>query len=645
MSHDVTYRYLNLERRWPLFRFSGLEARADGSLTLAPAPSFERLPSDAPGCDRYVADPEHHRILRINGCDGSSEPLTCARPPGAELGQLDTPHGVALGPHSILYVADIGNKRIVLIDANTGQWRGVWTAPGLFLAPWDVAVDRAGAVYVADAGQQAADGTWSNGKLLKFAPDGVLDAAFTALLATQPRRPTAPVRVAVVLRIPGDLTSERVLVLDRPPEVLVYTIKGVFEAALPAAGTQAYATCGTCLAGPYATANVPPRWQRLEFELDRLPHGTHVRWFTLTSDMADGTSPGTTPPLPLGCGPSVPQPIIDAADSAPAPLDRWRAVPPDVSKALILNAPGRYFWLAGMFEGDGTTSPRLHQIRLEHDLDGWLQFLPAIYRRDEASRVFLDRGLALFEEVLDQEEDLLAALPRFLDPYGAPDTRAAPWLEWLAAWEAADLDENWASKKRSDVVAAAFEWAGRRGTPAGIRRAVALHTGAEPIITELGREAPWVLGGEFGLGLGTYLAPAAAGGATLGSTAVVDHARLITPDDVGAPLFEDVAHRFVVEVYAAHLRGPDAAARIRRVIDREKPAHTVYDLCVIRAAMRVGAQARVGIDTIVAGAPNEPMLDGKRLGDDTIVAEDTSRRRGGTVVGERAFLGKTTSVI
>jgi hypothetical protein len=39
---------------------------------------------------------------------------------------------------------------------------------------------------------------------------------------------------------------------------------------------------------------------------------------------------------------------------------------------------------------------------------------------------------------------------------------------------------------------------------------------------------------------------------------------------------------------------------VRAVLDREKPAHTVYSLRAIGARMRVGVQSRLGIDTIVA---------------------------------------------
>ena len=45
------------------------------------------------------------------------------------------------------------------------------------------------------------------------------------------------------------------------------------------------------------------------------------------------------------------------------------------------------------------------------------------------------------------------------------------------------------------------------------------------------------------------------------------------------------------------------------LVDREKPAHTAYRVCLADADMRVGMNARVGVDSIVGGAPETLRLD------------------------------------
>jgi hypothetical protein len=113
------------------------------------------------------------------------------------------------------------------------------------------------------------------------------------------------------------------------------------------------------------------------------------------------------------------------------------------------------------------------------------------------------------------------------------------------------------------------------------------------------------------------LAPAHLQGAVPGSSATFDQAHLSRGDRPGAPLFEDLAHRFCVQVYRAELNRPGALADVRAVLDREKPAHTSYHLCVIEARMRVGIQARVGIDAIVAQGPPAAQF-GMLLGDSVL---------------------------
>jgi hypothetical protein len=100
----------------------------------------------------------------------------------------------------------------------------------------------------------------------------------------------------------------------------------------------------------------------------------------------------------------------------------------------------------------------------------------------------------------------------------------------------------------------------------------------------------------------------------------VDQSHMTTGETFGSALFEDVAHRFCVSVYCGELTTPGALDNVRAVIDREKPAHTTYDLCVIEPKMRVGMQARVGIDSIVAAGP-VPAGTGLQLGTGTLAVQ------------------------
>lgn len=86
---------------------------------------------------------------------------------GSELGQLMTPRNVTVGPNGRIYVADSGNHRIQVFEADgtfVSAWGTFGSEPGQFNEPWGLAVDDE-FVYVAD--------TW-NHRIQKFTLEGEL---------------------------------------------------------------------------------------------------------------------------------------------------------------------------------------------------------------------------------------------------------------------------------------------------------------------------------------------------------------------------------------------------------------------------------------------------------------------------------------
>ena len=106
----------------------------------------------------YVADTYNHRIRRID----SSGVITTIAGQGIGRTFLAFPFGVAVDGTGNVYVADTGRHRILRIDssgaietiAGTGEkgysGDGGRATAGQFNQPYDVAVDEAGHVYVAD---------------------------------------------------------------------------------------------------------------------------------------------------------------------------------------------------------------------------------------------------------------------------------------------------------------------------------------------------------------------------------------------------------------------------------------------------------------------------------------------------------------
>jgi hypothetical protein len=80
--------------------------------------------------------------------------------------------------------------------------------------------------------------------------------------------------------------------------------------------------------------------------------------------------------------------------------------------------------------------------------------------------------------------------------------------------------------------------------------------------------------------------------------------------------------------------------RVKAIIEREKPAHTEYHLCVIEPRMRVGYQAQVGKDTVVSGPASEVTLhEGMMLDRNSSLGGEPTGR-----LGEQSRVGVSTRV-
>ena len=121
----------------------------------------------------------------------------------------------------------------------------------------------------------------------------------------------------------------------------------------------------------------------------------------------------------------------------------------------------------------------------------------------------------------------------------------------------------------------------------------------------------------------------------LGTTAVLDGSYLSPQDAYATPLFAEVAHQFTVRVLRGG-RDPDRlVAAVRALLEREAPAHTSHHVCLIEPRMRVGVQARVGVDTVVAGPESSTALRAEAGGGLVLGGPPAGR------VGRDSNLGRT----
>jgi phage tail-like protein len=339
------------------------------------------------------------------------------------------------------------------------------------------------------------------------------------------------------------------------------------------------------------------RWHRLHAKIE-MPAGAHIQFFTFAADAG-------------------PAPAVDPAATSPFATG-WQAHPPDVTDLLLDTQPARLLWIGAHFTADGgQATPALSQLRVQFDHTSYLPFLPEIYREKASCDDFLLRLLSLYESFFDEVEGDIGNLASILDPYAIPEEH----LAWLAGFLALELPETLGEGDRRERVAGAFERYAKRGTVQGLVEELRLSTGIHAVIEEPAQYlGVWSLaaesagGGNSILGLTTMLASSEPQGAVVGRSATLDRSQIISQEEFGAPLFDAVAHRFTVLVYAGEAQCEGRLDEIRAVLDREKPAHTTYDLCVLETGMSVGFQCRLGIDTVVGGqAGASPLGDGNLI--------------------------------
>lgn len=162
----------------------GKSGAADGSNAAARFFAPEMMATDSAGVF-YVTDRNNHIIRKITP-DG--EVSLFAGTPGVAgaqdgpggMAQFSSPTGLAVDQDNNLYVADSGSHLIRKITpggvvstvAGTPAAPGSTDGPGSMAAfrnPWGVAVDRMGAIYVADSGNHTIRKIFSNGSVATVA--------------------------------------------------------------------------------------------------------------------------------------------------------------------------------------------------------------------------------------------------------------------------------------------------------------------------------------------------------------------------------------------------------------------------------------------------------------------------------------------
>lgn len=665
-----THRFFNTGAGWPGLATAGVQVDGRGWLTLQSLPGIDPsydgcvpdlLAAIGPRGYRYAVRPDAGEI-EVTAPESGQRIAT--------LAPFEAPTMLVADGGAVYVAVDGGLTRLRPDGSADAAW---WTAVHAWAGRIDafamvlVELDGSRLIVLADDGPDLT-------RVLVIGPDGTGDtertAAWSTLAETRrdprtgriDRRPldaltgialdAALGRLIVVAAgevLCFDLTGRwigrvvlpprwdaiGVWLVDGPCGESRYVVTSANGESLTLHPSSAWVPAGRFVCGPVGTGDPAALWRELRTRL-ALPPGCTVRLWT-----AGVSSPPGVDSLP--------------GELAAAGVGGWQPVPGDPRGALVRSDPSAHLWLGGLITGDGGASPAISQARVDVATRSWLDLLPPIYAEQGESSVLLDHLLRWLQSVLRDDEEIIDAIAGRLDWRAADDTdpgRSVTALDELADWLGTRLDERWSADKRRRMVAAAHRLHEMRGTATGLAELLSLRLDAPVEVFEPdGTSDFWVLGDATAvpaaLGLSTRLVASAAEGAVVGSTAIPGSARLTDGERYGAPLFEAGAHQFCVRAYASDLPDPADQAALRELIDAEKPAHTTYHLCLIDAAARVGFQARVGLDAIVAGPPAELVLDaasalgtGAALATGTAPDLDPARRprTGHAVLGHGLYL-------
>ena len=322
------------------------------------------------------------------------------------------------------------------------------------------------------------------------------------------------------------------------------------------------------------------RWHRDRLDAD-IPSGTTLEVSVSTSEeekpepQGDATSRGEWQSFHWG---------------VPHQRD-WQVAPPGSVDFLVCGQPpGRYLFVRLRFTGDRKATPVVRRVRLEFPRKTSLDLLPPVYRENPDAEDFSERFLALFDASIADLDAAIERYPALLDPKGVP----SEVLPWLGTFVDVALDRSWNSERRRGILSAIPELYRRRGTVNGLKRAVELVFGVEPAIQEIAGERMWgaIASAErpdelrVRARLGeTRLFGKSSARFRLGSSALSR-----TPlRSFGNPDRDPLslgAYRFRILMPPSVDQSPIWRERLRRLIESQKPAHTI-------ASLRVGGEGFV----------------------------------------------------
>jgi phage tail-like protein len=292
-------------------------------------------------------------------------------------------------------------------------------------------------------------------------------------------------------------------------------------------------------------------------------------------------------------------------DPPPDESSQWVRALPNPADALILDTRGRYLWFrVRLFSRDNLATPKVRSIRAFLPRLSYLRYLPALYQEDERSKEFLERFLSLFETFFTQNDEEIFSFTKYLDPRATPEG----FLPWLASWLALGIDENWSKSSIREFIERAPELYKMRGTRKGIEEIILIYLG------DLSEKRSQKMSAYFFDTKGVDLISMNEGAASPQGGNKGSNIDKVMNREYKFMIFEsfqldcirdnkEYMNLFCADHYTfcvllnPYLVDKRRLEVIRRIVENEKPAHTVGQVILLQPSFYLGMHTYMGINT------------------------------------------------
>jgi phage tail-like protein len=685
--HDPLTLLLGGRLGWPIADDSALASREflelprfPGSLPLLTEPTGSlgglRPPSNVAVSDTgdiWLLDQDSGRLMRFDPCECAFVDMPCFGREGDQPGQLRSPVGIATAAGHV-FVCDTGNRRVQVVLTPQLVVSAVWRAPFEW-QPTGAVVDDRFRVHVVDPQNGMVHHFGWSGRYLgntggvgasrhiALASDGSLLVAgeleayrVSADGVVTSVEPQADDLTATMPPLAFEVAADGTMHLGplcEPPNDWWFDARGE-HVPPPEPPTQIYERKATVHLGPLDSLIDDCVWHRVTL-LGEIPTGCGVNVDTFTAQ------------VPLG-----------PAEIQGLPETAWETRLTCTSLAdvgwdgLVRSTAGRYLWIRlGLF-GGGLRTPRVDEAVVEFPRISLRRFLPAVYGAEPTSADFTDRLLAIVDRSLRDTEVRIDELPALLDPHSTAH------LDWLASWVGIRPDHRLPEHVRRDIVAGSSHLLDLRGTVAGLHQLLIIVLGLEdaapeptedasgcrcgmcppprqtcpprppqpscwrppPLILEHFRLRRWFEAGSATLGDRAVLwGQSIVNRSQLGESAQVGVTALKGTQDPARDSFHVYAHKFSVFVPAAWASTAERRRSVEQLVAWASPAHTQAQVEYVEPRLRIGVQASIGLNTVVARLPRGVTLGQTELGPASVLDGDDRRTIDRSAVGTTAILG------